>query len=326
MAAAGARPPSRPSAPSSRPPPPRRPGPRRRPPAAGPAAAALPAATRSVLEPLSKADAGQAGRRDSGAARSRPSTGEPFYAFQIVRLSAENDAPLPSAMKFGGVVTKEDGQEATSFWEDAPPADMKGTRTAPTRSCDHSIVAARPERIAARSVSSPPTARRRSLPPPTTFKIPEKPNGLRGVPADSRFDADAADQAPQPDGSLRVRHGEADPRRAAGQPASSRREDGLWYFYTVANPIDCRRTRRLRPLRAAPGAPRRPRRRRRLRLADAAPKPRVMTRIGVLKDGTARIPAGDAPAELQPLGPELLRRRAARFRSRRSSRATTRSR
>ena len=127
------------------------------PPPAPAAAAALPAATRAVLEPMLKGGA-RSPSPASGAASSRRVTGEPFYAFQLVKFSTETE-PAPAAMRLGGVVTKADGTEATSFWEDAQRRGHEGHQRNRTRPW---IIRfrCRPAPTAAHSDSSRPTARR----------------------------------------------------------------------------------------------------------------------------------------------------------------------
>jgi hypothetical protein len=76
------------------------------------------------------------------------------------------------------------------------------------------------------------------------------------------------------------------------------KEDSLWYFYAVSNPVvpagAAGTTAAPAPstTRATPAAP-----------AAAEPKPRIMTRISVIRDGKDAFQPLTSPAELQPLAP-----------------------
>jgi GWxTD domain-containing protein len=96
------------------------------PPPPVPATATLPAASRSILEALTKEKKDEVNSVFwGGSFNSVP--GEGFYALQF--YVAGDKAPA-GPVKFGGVVTSDSGQEAGTYWEDATLADMKtGSRS-----------------------------------------------------------------------------------------------------------------------------------------------------------------------------------------------------
>ena len=78
------------------------------------------------------------------------------------------------------------------------------------------------------------------------------------------------------------------------------KEDSLWYFYAVSNPVVPAGAAAAAPAPATtpgapPAAPATP--------AVAEPKPRIMTRISVIRDGKDAFQPLTSPAELQPLAP-----------------------
>ena len=261
------------------------------------AAAALPAATRAILEPMLKEIKPVPG---FWGGEFQTVTGDPFYAFQIVKFSTKSE-PAPSSMKLGGVVTKEDGQEATSIWEDAQPTDMKGAEGT-DKACDRSIVLpAGKYRGAFGLFSADGSAVLTSA--STTFTIPEKTPDFKVSPLILAATLTPLTKRPNPTDPFVF--GMEKPIRV--EPRGNHdfsREDGLWYFYTVANPIvpaeapapaaQAAPAPASTPAAGAPApAP----------TAAPAPRPRIMTRIGVLKDGKPAFQPATLPAELQPLGP-----------------------
>ena len=272
------------------------------PPPAPAAAAGLPAATRAVLEPMLKG----APKPVSGfwGGEFLTVNGDPFYAFQLVKFSTETE-PAPAAMKLGGVVTKEDGTEVTSFWEDAQPADMKGINGM-DKAVDHSIsVPAGTYRGAFGLFSADGATALTSA--STTFTIGEKSSDFKISPMILAATLTPLSKRPNPTDAFVF--GMEKPIRV--EPRGNHdfsREDGLWYFYTVANPVvpatadAATAAGQGAPAATTPAAPAA------ATTPSAAPpppppaKPRIMTRIGVLRDGKPAFQPATLPAELQPLG------------------------
>ena len=79
------------------------------------------------------------------------------------------------------------------------------------------------------------------------------------------------------------------------------RDESLWYFYTVTNPVVAETAApaaAATPAAPAPGAAPAP-----VPAPVAAAKPRIMSRIGVLRDGQPAFAPFTGPAELQMLSP-----------------------
>jgi GWxTD domain-containing protein len=300
MAAAGAPAGGAPAAPAAA----AAPAPAAAPPPAPAAAAALPAATRALLEPMLKAE----GKPVAGfwGGEFQTVTGDPFYAFQLVKFSTATE-PAPAAMKLGGVVTKADGTEATSFWEDAEAVDMKGINGV-DKAVDHSLsLPAGTYRGAFGLFSADGATALTSA--STTFTISEKSNDFKVSPMILAATLTPLTKRPNPtdafvfgmDKPIRV-----EPR---GNHDFSR-EDGLWYFYTVANPVvpttaDAPAAGQAAAAAATPAAPASAATPSAPSAAPPPPppaKPRIMTRIGVLRDGKPAFQPATLPAELQPLG------------------------
>lgn len=274
------------------------------PPPAPAAAIALPAATRALLEPMLKGEPKPVAGFWGGEFQTV--TGDPFYAFQLVKFSTETE-PAPAAMKLGGVVTKADATEATSFWEDAQPADMKGINGV-DKAADHSIsLPAGTYRGAFGLFSADGATALTSA--STTFTIGEKSSDFKVSPMILAATLTPLTKRPNPTDAFVF--GMDKPIRV--EPRGNRdfsREDGLWYFYTVANPVvpatadAAAAAGQGAPAAATPAAP--------ASTTPSAPsaappppppaKPRVMTRIGVLRDGKPAFQPATLPAELQPLG------------------------
>lgn len=256
-----------------------------------PATASLPAATRSLLETLSKE------KREStgfwgGAFRSIP--GDPFFS---VELSVPGDkAPGPSA-KFAGIVTNEAGQDVASYYEDATLMDMKsGNRT---------------EKLYERSIVLPPGSYRGAFAllaadgstplasGTASFQLRPKTGDFEVSPLILASTLTPLTKRPSPTDPFVF--GMEKPIRV--DPKGNRlfsRDESLWYFYTVSNPKSAAAAAApaapAAPAPPAPGAP-----------ASGAPaadagKPRVMARIGVLRDGQPAFAPFSGPAELQALG------------------------
>jgi GWxTD domain-containing protein len=280
------------------------------PPPAPAAAAALPAATRALLEPMLKAESKSVAGFWGGEFQTV--TGDPFYAFQIVKFSTGTE-PAPDAMKLGGVVTKEDGTEALSIWEDAQPQDMKGINGM-DKAVDHSVVLPPGTYRGAFGLFSADGATALTS-ASTTFTISAKSNDFKVSPM--ILAATLTPQTKRPNPTDAFIFGMEKPIRV--EPRGNHdfsREDGLWYFYTVANPVVPATADAAAPAPgAAPSAPAATTPAAGAPAAAATPaapsaappppppaKPRIMTRIGVLRDGKPAFQPATLPAELQPLG------------------------
>src|SRR5262249_7581508 len=118
--AAGSQPPVPPAAAPAPPPPPPPPAAAAAPPPPPPGAAPPPAATRSALDAVMQKKEDASSSFWGGNFNSIP--GDGFYALELYVPADKAPAAPP---KFGAVVTSEAGQEAATFWEDAPLTDMK---------------------------------------------------------------------------------------------------------------------------------------------------------------------------------------------------------
>ncbi len=262
-----------------------------------PVAVALPAAPRAILEPLLKEPPDKPSSGFWGG-EFQTVTGEPFYAFQIIDFG-KKDVPAPSGMKLGGVVTREDGQEATSFWEDAAPVSMKG-REGTDLVVDHSI-SLPPGKYTGAFGLFPPEGGTALASAATTFTIPEKSSDFKVSPLILAAVLTPLTKRPNPTDAFVF--GMEKPIRVEPQGNGVfKREDGLWYFFTVANPA-------VPAEAAAAAAPATPADAAAAPAPDAAakpaPKPRIMTRLGVLRGGKPAFQPATIPAELQPLAPNL---------------------
>ncbi|HTO89137.1 MAG TPA: GWxTD domain-containing protein [Thermoanaerobaculia bacterium] len=265
--------------------------------AVAPAAATpLAAAARGILEALLREPPAKSTPGFWGG-DFRTVTGEPFYAFQIVLPAAKVSAG--GGIKLAGIVTKADGQEVSAFWEDAALIDLK-RGPATDKACDRSVVL-------------PPGSYRGAfglfgaeggaalVSAAANFSIPEKSSEFRVSPMILSATLTPLTKAPQPTDAFVF--GMEKPVRV--EPKGNgvfTREDGLWYFYTVSNPAvpaeapaAAASSPAAGPTPAA-GAP--------TPTAGPAPKPRVMTRLGVLRDGKPAFQPATLPAELQNLGPD----------------------
>ncbi len=261
------------------------------PPPAPAAAAALPAASRSVLEALLKKKAESSADFWGGSFNSIP--GDGFYALQLYVPASKAPA---GPVTFGGVVTKESGEEAATFWEDAALTDMKtGSRT---------------DKVFERSVVLPPGSYRGSFglfpgdgaaalaSGSSTFRIDAKPAGFEVSPLILANTLTPLTKRPNPTDPFVF--GMEKPIRV--EPKADHlfgKQDSLWYFYTVWNPklpeAAAAPAPTAPPTTPAPGAPA-------ATPAPAAPEPRIQARIGVLRDGQPAFAPMTGPAAMQPLG------------------------
>jgi GWxTD domain-containing protein len=260
-----------------------------------PAAASLPAATRSVLEPLlhvAKVDAGPA---MFWGGPFRASSGEPMYALQFY---FPGDKAPAGPVKFGGLVASDAGGEATSFWEDATLTDMK--------------TGAKTDKVFERSVVLPAGSYHGAFgifPPDGGTALETASASFKLEPKSSDFDVspliltnELKPQTKRPGATDPFIFGVEKPIKV--EPKANRsfsKEDSLWYFYAVSNPKvpeSAGAPAAAPPPASTPAAG---------AAAPAAPaaadtvKPRIMQRIGVLRDGKPAFAPFTGPAEMQQL-------------------------
>ncbi|MCA1581852.1 MAG: GWxTD domain-containing protein [Acidobacteria bacterium] len=249
-----------------------------------PAAAALPAATRSLLDGIAK-EKKDSGSFWGGPFRSIP--GDPFYALE---LSVPADKAPAATAKFAGLVTNDAGQDVATFWDDATLTDVKtGIRT---------------EKIYERSVVLPPGSYRGTFALVTSdgatplasgtesFQLHAKTGEFEVSPLILASTLTPLTKRPAPTDPFVF--GMEKPIRV--DPKGNRlfaRDESLWYFYTVTNPKAAAGVAAPAPAAPGAGAP---------APAADAPKPRIMARIGVLREGQPAFAPFSGPAELQPLG------------------------
>jgi GWxTD domain-containing protein len=256
-------------------------------PAGGGATAALPAAVKSVLETLTAESKGEG---SFWAGEFRTVTGDPFYALQFYVPNEK----ATQALKFGGVVWSDANQQVGSYWEDAALVDVKsGSRT---------------DKAFDRSISLPPGTYRGSFglfpaaggdPVATsaaTFNIPTRRDDFGVSPlilANTLTPLTKRPAAMDP-----FVFGMEKPIKV--EPKADRKfakEDSLWYFYAVSNPSAAAGAAAAAPAPSTtPGATA-------VTPAATEPKPRIMTRISVQRDGKDAFQPLTSAAELQPLGP-----------------------
>jgi GWxTD domain-containing protein len=271
--------------------------------AAAPAAAAPAVATQPLPEAVKTALAGVAGKTtgDAGfwSGTFRSATGEQFLALQFYLPSNKPAFSGTPSLKFGGLVTDESGKEIDSFWEDATLTEV--------------TEGARKDHVFDRSVTLQPGSYKGTFGLFTADGQPAVASSsvsFKLEPKSAEFSVSplilAANLVP-----LQKRPGPADPfvfgsdKPIKVDPKGDHtfaKTDSLWYFYSVENP-------------AVPGAP----------AGDAAaapapsatpaagaaapapaadaPKPRVMTRINVQRDGQDAFAPFTGPAELVQTSP-----------------------
>jgi len=265
------------SAPAAAPPPP---------PAA---AASLPAATRASLETVLKT-----GKSSPGfwGGSFHAVSGEPFYALAFYFEGGQ--APAGGA-KFGGVVTSQSGGEAATFWEDAMLSDMK--------------TGAQADKVFEKSIVLPAGSYRGAF----AIYSADGASALQTASVNFTLEPKSADFGVSPLiltnelKPLTKRPAETDPfvfgvtKPIKVEPKADRvfsKQDSLWYFYEVSNPKLSEPAAAPTPAPApatTPGAAVTP--------AAAEPKPRIMQRISVLRDGKAAFAPFTGPAEMQILAP-----------------------
>jgi GWxTD domain-containing protein len=262
------------------------------PPPAPAAAAALPAASRTILEAMLKKKPESSSDFWGGSFNSIP--GDGFYAMQLYLPAGKAPA---GPVKFGGIVTKESGEEAATFWEDATFTDMKtGSRT---------------DKVFERSVVLPSGSYRGSFglfpgdgatalaSGESSFRIAAKPADFEVSPLILANTLTPLTKRPSPTDPFVF--GMEKPIKV--EPKADHlfgKQDSLWYFYTVWNPKLPESAAAPAPAAPAPtpaagAAPAAP-------AAPAEPRPRIQARIGVLKDGQPAFAPMTGPAEMQILG------------------------
>jgi GWxTD domain-containing protein len=264
---------------------------------AAPVSAALPAATKSALEAILQARKTDDSAFWGGTFRSIP--GEPFYAFQLYLPAEKAAAAGAGAVKLGAVVQNASGQEVATLWEDATLSEMKtGART--DRVYEKSLVLPAGEYRGSFALfptagGEPLTASAAqfTIAPPTGFDVSPLILGNTLTPL-TRRPAPTDPFVFGADKPIRVEP------KANGQFT---RDDGLWYFYTVSNPTIAEAAAPPPPAAATPAPSTTP------GAAASAPslppqtaKPRIQTRISVMRDGKPAFAPFTGPAEMQPLG------------------------
>jgi GWxTD domain-containing protein len=268
-----------------------------------PAPVKLPAAARSILEAAGKETMGPEG--SFWGAAFRTFGGEPFFAFELT-LPADK---VVAGLKFGGVVSTESGEEKASYWEDAVFLESK-TGTAVTK-------------VLARSVALAPGAYRGAfgifpadggsalVSAPAEFKLEPSSGVLEVSPVLVTNALVPLGKRAQPTDPFIFGRPEKPIQIVPKANHLFTNQDGLWYFYTVRNPAKAAEAASTSPASpsakasedkpasadataakapTAPGAPVEPAR------------PRIMTTIGVLKNGKPAFLPKTSPAELDPFG------------------------
>jgi GWxTD domain-containing protein len=252
------------------------------------APAAIPAAVKSALEAVAK------DKKDPAfyGGEFHAISGEPFYALQFYVPAEKAAEPL----KFGGVVWSDANQPVGSYWEDVAFTDVKsGNRT---------------DKVFDRSLPLPAGNYRGSFgiftasgtpvaTSGTTFKLEPMAAGFGVSPLILANTLTPLTKRPAPTDPFVF--GMEKPIKV--EPKGDRKfakEDSLWYFYAVSNPVVPAAAAGSAPPPATttPAAGTSP-----APAAAAEPKPRVMTRITVLRDGQNAFQPLTSPADLQQLGP-----------------------
>ncbi len=250
-----------------------------------PAVLPLPASVKSALAAAPPAVAGEAGFW-SGTFRSPE--GDDFLALQFYLPANKSAFAAETPMKLGVLVTDGSGQEVESSWEDAKFSEVaEGTRK---------------DKVVDKSIALPPGTYKGTFgvfaaedqPPLASATVP-----FTLDPKSTEFEVSplilSSGLVP-----LTKRPGPTDPfvfgieKPIKVEPKGDRafsKQDSLWYFYEVTNPM----------VPAPPPPP-----------ADApapdpaatpapAPRPRVMTRINVQRNGQDAFAPFTGPADLMPI-------------------------
>jgi GWxTD domain-containing protein len=251
------------------------------------AAASLPAATRASLEAVQKT-----GKSSPGfwGGSFHAVSGDPFYALAFYFEGGQAPA---GGSKFAGVVTSQSGGEAATFWEDATLSDMK--------------TGAQADKVFEKSIVLPAGSYRGAF----AIYSADGASALQTASVNFTLEPKSTDFGVSPLiltnelKPLTKRPAETDPfvfgvtKPIKVEPKADRvfsKQDSLWYFYEVSNPKLSEPAAAPTPAPAAtPGAAVTP--------AAAEPKPRIMQRISVLRDGKPAFAPFTGPAEMQILAP-----------------------
>ncbi len=251
----------------------------------------LPAAVKTSLEGVAGKATGDAG---FWAGTFRSAAGDYFLAIQFYLASNKPAFATATPLKFGAIVTDESGKEVDSFWEDATFVEVaEGSRK---------------DRVFDRSVTLQPGSYK------GTFGLfpGEGQAPVSSASISFKIDPKSTDFGVSPlilsNGlvPLTKRPGPADPfvfgveKPIKVEPKGDHtfsKTDSLWYFYAVENPgaaVPAADAAAAAPA-TPPGAPAAP--------AADAPKPRIMTRINVQRDGQDAFAPFTGPAELVQTSP-----------------------
>jgi GWxTD domain-containing protein len=263
--------------------------------AAAPAPVALPAAVKSALQEA----AGKTGEAAFWSGTFRSAGGDPFLALQFYLPSDKPIFASAAPLKFAGIVTDDAGKEVASIWEDATFSEI--------------TEGARKDRVLDRSVPLPPGSYKGSF---GLFAAEGQPP-LSSTTISFKLDPKSAEFEVSPlilsNGLLPLtkRPGPTDPfvfgseKPIKVEPKGDHlfsKQDSLWYFYEVANPTlpAAAPEAGAAPAPATtpgPGTSAAP------VPTTEAPRPRIMTRINVQRDGKDAFAPFTGPAEMQPLAP-----------------------
>ena len=247
----------------------------------------LPAAVKTSLEGVAGKATGDAG---FWAGTFRSAAGDSFLAIQFYLASNKPAFAAATPLKFGAIITDESGKEVDSFWEDANFTEV--------------AEAGRKDRVFDRSVTLQPGSYKGTFGLfAAEFQAPVSSGSVN-----FKLDPKSTDFGVSPlilsNGlvPLTKRPGPADPfvfgveKPIKVEPKGDHtfsKTDSLWYFYAVENPSAAAPAADAAP--PAAGAPAAP--------AADAPKPRVMTRINVQRDGQDAFAPFTGPAELVQTAP-----------------------
>lgn len=260
--------------------------------APAPAGAALPEAARASLSSILKEKKESSGFWGDVF---RTDAGEPFYAMEF--YFAGEKAPSPGA-KFGGIVTDDSGSDVATFWEDATFSDRKtGPRS--DKAYERSITLSPGSYRAAFGIFAADGAAPLES-ASVSFRLERNGSDFEVSPLILTNELKALTTRPAPTDPF-VFGVEKPVRIAPKADRTFSQQDSLWYFYAVSNP-------RLLQVPAAAPTP--------VATASAGTpgpvasspsiaeaKPRIMQRVGVLRDGKPAFAPFTGPAEMQLLSP-----------------------
>ena len=263
-----------------------------------PPPAPLPAAVKTALEAVAGKSTGDAGFY---AGPFRSANGDQFLALQFYLPSNKPAFSASAPLKFGGLVTDEAGKEVDAFWEDATLTEVtEGTRK------DHVFdrsVTLQPGSYKGTFGLFPGEGQAAVASASVNFKLEGKSTDFGVSPLILASGLTPLTKRPGPADAFVF--GSEKPIKV--DPKGDRtflKTDSLWYFYSVENPVipaasgdgaaaaaPAPSTTPAAPGSAAPGA------------TPDGPKPRVMTRINVQRDGQDAFAPFTGPAELVQTSP-----------------------